>query len=437
MLVLILTLGAAVQDTARLTLAGAVVRALATSPTLEAARQSRAGALGAVREARAQWFPQVGVEGTAFRYEEPMVVAPIHGFTPGLLPQFDETLIQGSAGLSWTLFDGGIRRGRNAQAEALRDASTARMDGAAQALVAAVVRTWAEVQARREAVAAEVRRGSSLRAEAERVARFLAEGRAAPLEQLRVNAALAGAEADRAAAEAAVSVSEAALARLVGLPVTSVQAERLEPIAPADPGFPGRDSLLALARAQSPTLQAAVSQAGAARGARRAAEGARFPSLRLEGRVVTYGSGAGDYSTEWQTGVRVSFPVYTGGSRGAVIDQARAAAAEADARVAEAELALGNRIDQVLARLSESGRRETALEAAVTQLTEAQRVEALALGQGAGTQSDFLRAEAELARARAGLAEARAARIAASVDLAQLTGRLSPATLAGIVVTQP
>lgn len=437
MLVLLLTLGAAVQDTARLTLADAVVRALATSPTLEAARQSRAGAQGAVREARAQWFPQVGVEGTAFRYEEPMVVAPIHGFTPGLLPQFDETLVQGSAGLSWTLFDGGIRRGRNAQAQALRDASTARLDGAAQALVAAVVRTWAEVQARREAVDAEAARQTSLRAEADRVARFLAEGRAAPLEQLRANAAVAGAEADGAAAEAALEVSEAALARLVGLPVAAVRGGRLESVTPVDPGFPGRDSLMSLARAGSPTLQAAAFQAEAARGVLRAAEGARLPSLRLEGRLVTYGSGAGDYSTEWQSGVRLSFPVYTGGSRGAVIDQARAAAAEADARVAEAELALGNRIDQVLALLTESGRRETALAAAVTQLTEAQRVESLALAQGAGTQSDFLRAEAELARARAGLAEARAARIAAAAELAQLTGLLTPAMLSRVAATEP
>jgi outer membrane protein TolC len=41
-----------------------------------------------------------------------MIVTPIHGFTPGATPPFDEALIQGAATVSFTLFDGGARGAR-------------------------------------------------------------------------------------------------------------------------------------------------------------------------------------------------------------------------------------------------------------------------------------------------------------------------------------
>ena len=167
----------------------------------------------------------------------------------------------------------------------------------------------------------------------------------------------------------------------------------------------------------------------------RAAGGSWFPSLRAEGRVVSYGAASGHYSAEWQTGLRVSWPVFTGGHRGATIDRARAGALEAEAELRDLELSLANDIDRSLAGLTETERRIAALESAVTQLGEAQRVEALALAQGAGTQTDFLRSESDLALGRAALANARAERIATRVELARLIGSLTPATLAAMVTT--
>jgi outer membrane protein TolC len=158
--------------------------------------------------------------------------------------------------------------------------------------------------------------------------------------------------------------------------------------------------------------------------------------LRAEGRLVTYGAESGHYSAEWQAGIRATWPVYTGGNRGASIDRAKAGAAEATADLRDLELSLANEIDQNLAVLTETERRIAALESAVTQLSEAQRVEGLALAQGAGTQTDFLRSESDLALGRAALANARAERIATRVELARLVGSLNPATLSTMVTTQ-
>ncbi len=424
------------RDSARLTLDAAVRMALERAPVLTVARQARAGAAGARRQAASQWWPQVGADGTLTRFEEPMLVAPIHGFTPSLVPPFDRTLVQGNLTLGWTLFDGGTRGAHVSEAAALEDAARFRVDGTAQALMARVVRSFTVVIAAREAVLAQDRRREALEAEAARVGRFLNEGRAAPLERMRADAAVAGALADHAAALGRLEVAEAGLARLIGLSPDRTRGPMLVPVQGVEDAVFSRDSLLALARAASPVIQTATSQAAAARAAIRGAGGSRYPSLRAEGRLVTYGSSDGDYSTEWQTGLRVSWPVFTGGNRGAAIDRARAGAAEAEAELADLELSLANEIDRSLAGLTETERRIAALQSAVGQLSEAQRVEALALAQGAGTQTDFLRSEADLAGGRAALANARAERIATRVELARLVGSLTPGTLAAMVTTQ-
>jgi outer membrane protein len=425
------------RDTARLTLDAAVRMALERAPLLESARQAYAGASGARRQASAQWWPQVKVDGSLFQYEEQMLVAPIHAFTPNLIPPFDNTLVQGNLSAGWTLFDGGTRRGQVSQATALEDAARFKVSGTAQGLTSAVVRSYVSVLAAGEAVLAQERRRDALEAEAARVARFLNEGRAAPLERMRADAAVAGAEAERAAALGRLEVAEAGLARLVGARPEQTRGTALVPVRGGEDPIPSRDSLLTLARAASPVIQAAASRAQAARAAVSAASGSWFPTVRAEGRIVTYGSGSGNYSTEWQTGLRASWPVFTGGNRGASVDRARAGAAEAEADLGDLELSLANEIDRTLAGLTETERRIVALEAAITQLGEAQRVEALALAQGAGTQTDFLRSESDLAGGRAALANARAERIATRVELARLVGALTPATLATLVTNQP
>ncbi len=54
------------------------------------------------------------------------------------------------------------------------------------------------------------------------------------------------------------------------------------------------------------------------------------------------------------------------------------------------------------------------------------RVQKLLLAVGSGTQVDYLAAEAELAATRASATEARTAALLAEVELARLTGELSP-----------
>jgi outer membrane protein TolC len=87
--------------------------------------------------------------------------------------------------------------------------------------------------------------------------------------------------------------------------------------------------------------------------------------------------------------------------------------------------------------VSESRARADAVETAVQHLDEVARIEQLALEAGAGTQTDFLRADADLRRARAQLIEARHQEILARVRLARTTGELSLEWLAGTLEAMP
>jgi outer membrane protein TolC len=112
------------------------------------------------------------------------------------------------------------------------------------------------------------------------------------------------------------------------------------------------------------------------------------------------------------------------------VARAEAEAESARSQRALAEHQVADAVDAALLAYRSARARVTALEAAVEQRAEIVRIEALALESGAGVQTDYLRAEAQLVEARSGLAEARHAEVQARVRLAQATGTLTMEWLA-------
>ena len=129
------------QDSARLTLADALRGALERYPSLAAARAARDAASASLGEARAPLLPRISLDAQVTRYQLPSIVYPLHSLSLGpgaTLPVFDRTLAQGSASLSWTLWDFGARGGRIHAAQAVERAAGATVDAAEAALVARV-----------------------------------------------------------------------------------------------------------------------------------------------------------------------------------------------------------------------------------------------------------------------------------------------------------
>ena len=421
---LVPALAAGQETEARLSLLEAVERALAVSPALDAGRAGVRGARAESDIAKAARLPRVSAEATATRFGEPMIVAPLHGFDPGALPLFDRTLLQGYVAVGYTAWDGGARGARIAAALAEADAAAANAETVRSRVIAETVGAYLEVQSAAQVVAAQDARMAAVERERERAQRFEGAGRAARVDVLRAEAAAARSRAERIDAVASLRAAERALARLLGADGALGMAG-VAPVTAAPGGLPERAALLEQAGAANTELRRLSAQVAARRALLAEARSQWWPRVQLSGRWVEYASADGHESAEWQGGVALSYPIFTGGARSAGIERADAGAALAEARLREAELRVGDAIDRTLAALESARARSTALEAAVAQAGEVARIERLSLDAGAGTQSDYLLAEAELLEVRTALVQARHLEVVARVELARLTGRLT------------
>jgi outer membrane protein len=407
-----------------LTMRDAVAAALREHPSLAVASGSEVRAEAVLSEARSALLPTAVVEGTATRFEEPMVVAPLHGFDPRFPPVFDRTLLQASLGVSYVAFDGGSRSARIGRASSQLDAAQSAATSAQQSLIAEIAGQYAAVLTARDLEAAQRARVEALERERDRAQRLLDEGRAARVVVLRADAALSSARAELASAAAEREGAERALARGMGVDVVGVRNAAL-PSVRAGAGGETRQEILTRATSDNPDVRRLEAMAAAARRSVREASGQWWPRVSLGGRYVRYASGAGDAGGEWQTGVQLHYPLFTGGARPAVEQRARAELAVAEAELALGRLRLAAAVDQAWTTLESAESRVEAWRAAVAQGEEVVRIERLALDTGAGLQTDYLAAEADLLRARAALTQARGAELVARVELARVTGDLT------------
>lgn len=415
-------------DTSRLTLAAVIERALEAYPTVTAVRAARDRAGAELGEARSALLPRLSLDGSLTRFEEPMVVLPLHGFDPRNPPLFDRTLIQSGLSLSWTLFDFGGRLQRVRAQRALSEAAGAAVASSEMQLVARAVAAYTRVLTARELLAAQDQRLQALALAADQARQRLEAGKAARIEVLRVEAERQRALADRVATASRLQVAERELAQLADLPPETVSGRPLAGLRLTETSraqAPLRDELVARARAESPEIRQLERRRQAAQAAAAAQRAAWFPELRVAGAYVDRGRWAGDFSAEWQVGVALAYPLFTGGARSSAVQRAAADERQAAAQLEAARLALEQAVDQALAALREAEAREAALESALAQFAELVRIERLSLDLGSGTERDYLAALADQLAAQAGLIEARYAAIGARVELARLTGDLS------------
>ncbi len=430
---LIVATGAKAQRS--LTLAEAVAGALASHPSVAAAAMVKASASSTVREAKSARLPSLYADASGTRFGESMVVAPLHGFNPEMPPAFDRTLMQGSVSLNYTLVDVG-RGARIDRATALESVADAGVEEARQSLIAAVANVYLAVRGAREVVAAHEARVAALERERERAAQFFTSGREARVVLLRAEAALWAARADRVTAASQLDATERELARIAGLEATVVAGGVLPALALTAEGRSiDRERAVTLALGGNAEITQVRRRIMAAEAAGDEASALWLPRVQLSGRYVEYASGSGHESGEWQGGAHISYALFTGGARGAAAERAAAELGAARADLALTELRVGGAIDAAIAAWRGANGRVEALEAAVAQSEEVARIEQLALDAGAGVQTDYLVAEAELLRVRAALTEAKQMVVSERIGLGLITGELSEQWLARNVET--
>ncbi len=409
-----------------LTLASAVERALARYPGVEAARARQDEARESLAEAEAARRVRGRLTSSAIQYQEPIPVTPIHGFGPGLFPEFDETLIQSTLAVSYTLYDGGATGARIRAATAQVEGSGAALGAAEQAVAQQVAAAYLAAMGKSEVLSAHETRLRALEAELSRSRQRFEAGKAAHVEVLRAEAALARAQAERVALSSAVANAERELARLLDVPAEETRVARLVPVSLEDPALPPREALAAQGIAASPAVEQARRQIAAAAANVALARSAFRPELRAVGNVNQYGSSELDFTAEWNAGFQVAVPLFDGGATRRRVARAEAVQRTAEEQLRLAELQVRDEVDRTAAAVEEALARAASLQQAVEGFTEVVRIQKLLLDAGAGTQTDYLNAEADLLATRASLAETRNAAVLARTSLARATGQLGP-----------
>lgn len=371
------------------TLADCLALAREHQPQLEAARAGVRASEAASGSALGALGPQVNGTAQALRS-----TAPLSGSSPQtVLPAYDVF----SAGVqgTWSLWDGGRFfnwRAAEHTAEAAQFAEELAENETANTVAAAfyaLLFTERVLEVRRHIAAA----AAELAAQANVL---VAAGRQAPIDAVRAEAALAGAQADLMQAETARADAGNALVTAMGLPVGTPHAVT----APAGPGAAFPYDLTAYTRIlleREPGLSAARLQAGAARAAVTAAQWGHLPSLNAGAGYGWRSPDTDAWRQNWNVGLTLNVPLFASGQTAnraaeqrAQADRLAAQLRSLEQRTALAAASYYNAFQNAARRF---GALETARNAAAANL-------ALALGRyraGAGSIIEVVDAELLLA----------------------------------------
>lgn len=246
---------------------------------------------------------------------------------------------------------------------------------------------------------------------------FVAIGTRAPIDVAQTAKDVANARLSLINAQNAAATSRAQLNQAMGVEGDTNYAVADES-APAVPGEDGSlDALMDAASRERPDLQAMASRLEAQRLTVEAAEHGSYPSLNASGGAGANGSPVSSPNLNWSLGAGLSWPLYTGGSREAQADEARAnlASLQAQADVLRQQVRLA--LEQ--ARLAVVAQKEAAKAAAES--TRNARVQ-LELAEGRYTAG--VGSVIELGDAQLAYATARAQEIQVSYQLATARAQL-------------
>ncbi len=386
-----------------------ITQALANNSDLAAAaaRVDQARALAGA--ARADFFPQIGIDASATRQRslDNNYRASDHASLPGVA--------------TWELdLWGRIRKGTTA-ARAEAGAAVATFDAARVSLASEVAQTHYTLLATALEKAA-VERGVTTRRDARRIIADRAEiGTSSPLDLARADTELANAEADHAAVSQRAATLQNALAVLLG---SESPAASPQPQLPAAPVLPAKfPSDLLLRRPDLAAAQLAMDAASARIGVARAAF---FPTIALTGSAGWESADFADLvsgdTRAWSFGPRLYLPLFQGGRNRANLTRAQAAFAEQAARYRQSVLLAFRDVRDALAATRFLAEQTAATERAATAARRAADLSRIRYDAGAVSYLEVVESERSALDAERAVARLRGQRLVAAASLIRSLG---------------
>jgi outer membrane protein len=409
-------------DLQRLSLAMVLDHALCRSPSVRQAMLSITQQRAGVDLANLAYRPQfnLGIQLNANRVAQTANTSALSGQN-----------LAGSLGLSWVLFDFGLRDANVAQAQALLSAAVAGLSSSQLANTGDTVRLYIE------ALSAWLRRDSLRESEAvsrqsEKVATAKYEAQVGALaEKLQAQTALAQATLERVRADGAWESARAALVIHMGYPVTQrVAMPALEAAMPFMDADAPLDNMLAYLRESHPRIKALQFEAEASR--------KRYDAIVAEGKGsvgvnsnlqisrALDGSGSSNNALDRNVSASVvaSIPLFGGEVQNQQLIQNTA---QTESKLAQIEITRRELETELLKQaLTVQTEIETRL-AARALLKSAQQSYEVALGRyraGVGTLVDVLGAQSAASAARLALDQSYVAQATARLRMTSASGRM-------------
>lgn len=388
----------------QMTLQECVEIALRTHPQIRLALSQREASVARLRQAQAQWRPELNLTGTQ-RQQGPTVSFTVPLPPPN--PPREISVVRSSTQLlnlelRQSIYDGGRFTANIRSARYFVDASDALLQATRAQLTLRVTEAYADVLAAQ--ALEEVARQSVERVQVVlKTAKARLEAGVAPrFDVLRAEAELAAAQEQLLTAQNAVALAKAALNQLLGRPTNApIEVAPLpEPITPSSEALQ-TETFLTQALAHRPELRSAESQIQAAQERVNFAKADKNPLLFLSSNYQRQTETGFSRDYAWSVNLIVQFPIFDSGRRESVLQEQEALLQQALAQREQLQRQIALEVEQAVRNYQVALQRLNTARAALASAEEAFRLAQVRYEAGVGTQVEVLDAQVALTQARA------------------------------------
>jgi outer membrane protein len=392
---------------AGLTLGACVRIALKRNPAIRAAQHTVTAAGEAVGEARAPYYPDLGLSAGYSRFQRHVFLPSgltVPGRTvPSIVGPTDDWM--SSLRTRLTLFDSGERHAQLEAVKARKGATAEQEANVKQDVIFRVHQNFYRLAAAREALV--VVRATLARAEDHlRLAQERKDAGAVPkVDVIRAQVEVANSRLAAVRAESLVMVVRGDLNTIMGLPVDQTLEVDVLSGDQTSPDMVYISQALQQAVHARPALKAALQRVAAAQRSVDGVKSAYGPKIKAEAGYGWQDSKFLPKDEEWYAGVFVEWPLFTGFYRWHHVNRSKAELSREEADLEQAILAVSQEVWSAHAKWRETGEAVQTAAEALRGAEESLRLTRERYAVGAGTLSDLLDAQNVLARAQTTLVE--------------------------------
>jgi outer membrane protein len=384
-------------------LPSAIQFAIKNNPSLRNLKNSIDTEKYSIDAARSERLPRIDLNAGGTRYKYPTPLTPIVIEPPitslaSNLPDFEQTIYDGSAAFRITLFRGG-RILRNIHiAEIRKSVAEDTYASATQDLAYNVTSVYYKILQLKKLIASLEASVNQLEAHRSKADEFYKTGTAARLDVLRADTELARGKDSLLVSRNTLETTLGFFKSLLGIDNLKTDIVIIE--IPSTPLFlPGEDEATRAALEYRFDYKALAKKMIIAEERVKAASGKRLGDLSGSGEYSKKAGDALDFKENWYVGLRFTLPVFDGGLIKSEVNRERVEFIKLKEEERTLRLSISREVRDARLSVNAAVMRISVTDTAVSSAQEAARIERLKYETGAGTSTDVLDAQTALIRA--------------------------------------